>query len=177
MTVEVRFLPVITVIDEGAGVGQYERIPDQLFEPIKLLMPIYVVDIVGVNKAAKLFYLATRRCQPRRGAWWFGGRAGKDELPKNAAIRKLNEELGLAVSPDRLEMVAAVFHYINEPGSLATQPALQFAFELTPEELASIKLDPGEYDVQLGVAAYDRERLVAESVHETVIAMYDAMFP
>jgi hypothetical protein len=72
-----------------------------------------------------------------------------------------------------------VFHYINEPsnGIKSTFPAIQLAFEPTPEELNRIELDTDEYDVQTGVQGLTLGDLVQFGANNTIIAMHNSIFP
>lgn len=72
------------------------RIPDTLYRRIHKVLPILCADLVVVDKEKKRFLLVKRTNQPERGKWWLpGGRVFKNERLKEAALRKLKEEIGL----------------------------------------------------------------------------------
>ena len=78
-------------------------IADELYEKIKLSLPIACVDILLLHEDK--FLLVRRNKEPAKGSWWFpGGRVFKNELIFNAAIRKGKEELGLQLKP--LELIS-----------------------------------------------------------------------
>lgn len=70
------------------------KIPMSLYKKIVGLMPICCVDIIF--KVGKKVYLFKRRYEPAKNKWWLiGGRVLKGESLKNAAIRKVKEEIGV----------------------------------------------------------------------------------
>lgn len=79
------------------------HIPSDLYEKIKVSLPIACVDLLIINNGC--FLLVRRKNPPARGKWWFpGGRIFKGELIFDAAIRKGREELGLQLQP--LELIS-----------------------------------------------------------------------
>ena len=71
-----------------------KKIPLGLYKKFVSLMPICCVDIVF--KAKKKVYLFKRAYEPAKNGWWFvGGRILKGEKLRDAARRKVNEEIGV----------------------------------------------------------------------------------
>jgi len=71
-----------------------QSIPVEEYKKIMELMPIFCVDIVLAHKGKVL--LVKRKNEPAKEEFWFiGGRVFKNEKMKDAAIRKVKEEVGL----------------------------------------------------------------------------------
>lgn len=67
--------------------------------------PVLCVDVV-LRDAAGQYVLFRRNNEPLKGQPWVcGGRVHKGEMAQDAAIRKLRDELGLAVTPQELRFV------------------------------------------------------------------------
>ena len=74
-----------------------KRIPENLYRKIHKVLPLICTDVVVVGgQRKKFFLLVKRKNKPEKGKWWFpGGRIYKNELLKDAAVRKVREETGL----------------------------------------------------------------------------------
>jgi colanic acid biosynthesis protein WcaH len=72
-------------------------LPAEQYARFMEMMPILCVDIMIQNPEGE--YLLIRRSnEPLKGQWWvIGGRVLKGETLKEAAIRKVKEEVGLPV--------------------------------------------------------------------------------
>jgi len=71
------------------------NIPSDLYQSILESMPILCVDALIVNEGKCLLLL--RDNAPAKGTYWFpGGRVYKNELIKDAVLRKVKEETNLA---------------------------------------------------------------------------------
>ncbi len=175
--VQVLHLPVLIAVDEGAGLSEYSQVPLEMYLELKKNFPIFCVDVVAIDKERRLFYLANRKRPTRLGWWWFGGRVGIDESPENAAVRKMLEETGLMIDPNRLKPAGVIFHYIFEGGKRETFPALQFTVELSVAERVAIQLDDVEYHAKLGVQAFGYQDLHDLQVYAAVVAMHKQIFP
>ena|SRR3989338_6091912 len=76
-------------------------IPESLYKKFIYLMPICCVDII--LKAGNSVYLFKRSYSPAKDEWWFiGGRVLKGESLKDAAIRKMKEEVGVETGTLRM---------------------------------------------------------------------------
>lgn len=73
-------------------------IPEKEYKKIVESVPIVCVDVV--LRYRKQYILVKRADEPLKGHWWIvGGRMHKGETTKEAAIRKVKEELGLTLDP------------------------------------------------------------------------------
>ena len=71
-----------------------KKIPLGLYKKFVSLMPICCVDIVF--RADGKLHLFKRAYEPAKNEWWIiGGRVLKGELLRDAAIRKVKEEVGV----------------------------------------------------------------------------------
>lgn len=164
-------VPVFMLVDDGAGTGTYNHLPNDVYDTIKRCMPIFCVDIIAITSHSKVCHLAKRRRTPCQGWWWFGGRLGQDELPENGATRILERELGIHIDPGRFKVAGAVFQYFNEPECRGTFPVFQLSFEITAEELAAVRLDPGEYEADVGLREFSLADLQTEGVNPLIAAV------
>jgi len=72
-------------------------IPLKQYKRILELMPILCVD-VAIRNARGEYLLVKRANNPLKGRWWvIGGRVHKNEKLERAVIRKVRQEIGLAV--------------------------------------------------------------------------------
>ena len=98
-----------------------EDIPEELYRQIQQLVPILCVDVVVVGKdktGERMFLLLRRGNEPEKDMWWFpGGRVYKNEKLRDAAMRKVKTETGLASSSLRrlglYEYFSPVGYYEN----------------------------------------------------------------
>lgn len=73
-------------------------IPDEEYAQIIEVLPVLCVDVLLQNSAGE-YLLVKRANEPLKGQWWvIGGRVLKGETLEQAAIRKVEEELGLKVN-------------------------------------------------------------------------------
>ena len=94
-------------------------IPNELYNKIKLSLPIACVDILLMHEDK--FLLVRRNQEPAKGSWWFpGGRIFKNELIFDAAIRKGQEELRLQLQPIELISVEESIFDENDETSIHT---------------------------------------------------------
>ena len=86
-------------------------IPEKLYRLITKVIPIASTDIVVLRKGQVL--LLKRNINPLKGFWALpGGHIELGETPKQAAMRELREETGIAVAQNDLlgEKVVTYFH-------------------------------------------------------------------
>ncbi len=144
---------------------------------------VYCVDAAIVNRARRTMYLGKRVAKPLQGWWIIGGRVLPGELEADAISRKFKQEAGIYIAPERFCYIDTI-RYMRagraqppqEYGSDAI--GYTFAVELTDDELAtaSDNLDAAEYDTELGLVEFTRERLVTEGVDAAAIDIYDSIF-
>ena len=73
-------------------------IPDEEYKMMLEKLAIPCVDIVIENSEGKVLMIK-RSNEPAKGQWWLpGGRIFKKETIRDAAIRKIHEEVGLELS-------------------------------------------------------------------------------
>lgn len=170
-------------MQEGFQPPPATRLSDEAYaQALQVFVPL-CADIVPINRAKRIFYLAPRRLKPMNGWWLIGGRMTPGETKIEAAARKFKAETGLAISQDRFKLVAFLEYRCKdrqqEPQEIGCHSiCATFTVELTPDELASIpgNLDEREYDKDVGLSAFDRERLVKEKVFPSFIDLYDQVF-
>ena len=93
-----------------------KKIPENLYRKIHRYLPLVCTDvvIVGKSKGEKHFLLVKRGNEPEKGKWWFpGGRIFKNELLKDAALRKTKQETGL--KPTKLREMG-LYEYFSPVG-------------------------------------------------------------
>jgi len=72
-------------------------INQELYNQILINMPIICVDGVLLNDEGQILFLK-RENEPAKNEWWFpGGRIQKNELLKDAIVRKFKEETDISV--------------------------------------------------------------------------------
>jgi len=87
------------------------KIPAKLYQEICKILPLAHTDIVVICKEQVL--LMKRIINPLKGYWALpGGGIHLGETPEQGAIRELNEETGIDISPDYLVggKVVTYFH-------------------------------------------------------------------
>lgn len=78
-----------------------KHIPDELYQQIHEVLPIACVDVI--IKKSDAFLLAKRNNKPAQGQWFLpGGRVLKGESLKEAAGRKIQEEIGIKVTIEKI---------------------------------------------------------------------------
>ena len=129
----------------AANLQAFERIPVVVEEGLR--HAAVAVAIAG-DKDGGACFLLTRRAAglKRHAAQWAlpGGRLDADETPTDAALRELEEEVGLTV--DRSAVLGTLDDYPTRSGYLITPVVVWTgtapAFRLDPAEVASVHLVP-----------------------------------
>ena len=87
-------------------------LPERLYRAIEQTMPITSVEAVVIDDSDRILVLK-RKNAPAKGKWWFpGGRVHRGETVRNALIRELKEETGLAFK--RFEFVGVYERFFPE---------------------------------------------------------------
>ena len=145
---------------------------------------IVCAAVLFINRANKsVLLLARRRVKPMQGLWLIGGRVFAGERERDAIVRLVKREAGLAVAPDRFEFLC-INRYLwtdreQEPQDKGSDDlCYTFALEVSDEEKrsSSAHLDPHEYDTMIGLQEFNKERLEKESVHQAIRDLYDTVF-
>ena len=142
------------------------------------------VDAVSIDRDARVFFLAKRRAKPMRGVWWIGGGVSAGTLLEEAMAQNFKRETSLLLDADRFRFVCTN-QYLwkdreQDPRDVGCHmEGHTFAVELSSEELATAgaRLDQNEYDVDFGLQAFNRDRLVIEGAHQAIVDAYDLVFP
>jgi colanic acid biosynthesis protein WcaH len=116
-------------------------LPPEHFAEVIDRVPLLCVDIVLTSNRGE-HLLVRRNNEPRKGEWWVvGGRVLKGETIRDAAIRKVSEEVGLVA--DGLEPVG----YYEDPAQVdpfgRTTPyhAVSVVFQGSVADHPDVKLD------------------------------------
>jgi ADP-ribose pyrophosphatase YjhB (NUDIX family) len=125
-----------------------DRLSSDLYSQALDHLVIACIDILLTHQSQ--IFLAKRQSPPRPSWWIIGGRMAAGESPLAAAHRKLLEEVGLAISPDRLSYIGAYstcFSTRQQPPQHHGLHSLNLTYqvELTPPEKAALDLSPTEY--------------------------------
>lgn len=145
---------------------------------------IVCADAVITNFERKTFYLAKRKTKPAQGWWWMGGRMFAFEDEVDAVKRCFKRETSLDIERDRFRFVR-MYRYTwkdreQKPQNRGSDTlAYTFAIELSYEEiiLVSQNLDEKEYEREIGLQEFNRDRMEEEHVHPAILDLYDHMFP
>ncbi|HXT16693.1 MAG TPA: NUDIX hydrolase [Gemmatimonadaceae bacterium] len=141
-------------------------IPDDLYRQIVSTMPIACVDLVVRDRAGAVL-LVRRRNEPAADEWWFpGGRIHFGERRRDAAARKLAEEVGLAASDVReLGTYDVLLPLAGDP---PLSHGVSTLFEVRVDDAPAVRLDPQSDDARWAAPeAWLREPLapfVAEGI-------------
>jgi ADP-ribose pyrophosphatase YjhB (NUDIX family) len=133
---------------------------------------IACVDIVLTHESE---ILLAKRSSPPRASWWIlGGRMSAGEAPLAAACRKILEEAGLNVAPDRLQFIgiySTCFAQRQQPPSKNGLHSLNITYqvELTSVEKENLKLSLTEYDQGEWMADEQIYRLLNDEVMDLAL--------
>lgn len=79
-----------------------KQIPERAYEKIAQVMPILTIDILLKDSLEDKYILLLRNNPPLKNELWTpGGRIFKNENFNEAASRKIEEELGVKISPEK----------------------------------------------------------------------------
>ncbi len=167
----------------------YQQIPpvrlsdEEYAKALQCFVPV-CTDIVPIDRALQLIYLAKRKTKPMVGWWWTGGRMMPHETKEEAAIRCFQRETKLSLDQRRLELVAVLDYRCKNrsqtPDAIGCHMlGITFTVELTPNELssASANLEKNEYEDGGGLVAFNRADLFEERVASPIIDLYNQVFP
>lgn len=85
-------------------IEKVEFISDEDYKKILEMMPIPCVDVVLIHDGK--FLLGKRKNEPGKEWWWiFGGRVFKGETLEEAAVRKVEEEVGINIDKSNLRFL------------------------------------------------------------------------
>jgi ADP-ribose pyrophosphatase YjhB (NUDIX family) len=125
-----------------------DRLPTALYSQALDHLVIACIDILLTHQSQ--IFLAKRKSPPRPSWWIIGGRMAAGEAPLAAAHRKLLEEVGLDIAPDRLLYIgvySTCFSTRQQPPQQNGLHSLNLTYqvELTADEKAALNLSATEY--------------------------------
>jgi ADP-ribose pyrophosphatase YjhB (NUDIX family) len=83
------------------------RVPQALYDEAHRSFPIGYSDVVLRNPATGEFFFPIRDIEPRKGTEWFiGGRGAVGESVEQSAVRHVQHDTGLELTPDRFTDVS-----------------------------------------------------------------------
>ncbi len=117
--------------------------------------------------------------------WWmFGGRVRAGEDAREAVVRLLKRELAITIDPTTLIFLTMKRHWFKDrqqvPQTIACD-SLCYTYALSVDQTfvdkISSQLDPAEYESELGIRAFTKDMLMKEKVDQSVIDLFDLVFP
>ncbi len=173
---------VHTYIEDGYKPIPYIRLSGEEYARALQSVVVACTDVLPYNKEERLIYLAHRQAKPMVGWWLIGGKMLPGDTIEVSATKNLKRETELEVSPDRFNLIS-IFHYFWKDRAQIPETigchmlGHTLGIALTREEIAFVSehLDKKEYSLG-GLTSFDRERLVQERVHSSIIDTYDHLF-
>jgi hypothetical protein len=159
-----------------------QYISDASYAEIVQKMPIPCTDILLIRENDEALYLVKRKVFPHPQWWTLGGRMMfNDESLEASAARCLKRESKIDVALNRFRPCGTGFYQwartaqAEAPGK---NLAILFSLIVTREEIDFIgeNLDGNEFETELGIQRFSRERLVADNCHPVLIRTYDYLF-
>jgi len=142
---------------------------------------IVCTDIIILGQQKGLIYLAKRVIKPMPGWWFVGGRAKAGESFLKSAQMHFLVDVGLELPEYRFARLA-MHRYVwserqQEPQDVGSDNLCYvYMATLSDDELSRACLSSNEYDSELGLCEFDRNRLITDGVHAAVIDIYDHLF-
>ena len=174
-------------IEPGSTIPSVRLSDEEYGRALQRFIPA-CTDVLPIDSAKRVIYLARRRAMPNASWWFIGGGTFPHESYPQSAARCFKRETGVDLALDRLTLVADI-DYIwkdraQEPTTIGCHMiGYTFTVEITSEEIAqaAVGLEPTEYHADLGFRAFDRDELIALTnageIHPAVLAVYDHCFP
>jgi colanic acid biosynthesis protein WcaH len=114
-------------------------IEKKTYKEIQKILPILCVDCLLVFN--KKCLLVRRSNHPAKGKWWFpGGRIIKNELIKNASVRKIKDETGLNAKFIRILSVEETL-FPREENMTSDIHTVNICCYLVSENIKNIKIN------------------------------------
>ncbi|HEY4512247.1 MAG TPA: NUDIX domain-containing protein [Candidatus Paceibacterota bacterium] len=156
-------------VEEGTNLKP-GKLDDAAYSLAQSAFPVLSIDILLYNKQQKRVYLATRKIRPMEGEWWFvGGRIRFGQTEEVGLQSVFKRETGHNLDTSRLEFFGFLRSFMKnreqEPYDVGSDSlAMNFALEVTPEEIETIgtRLDEKEYKAGQGFKAFTLEELEGE---------------
>jgi len=159
-------------------------LPDDVYAESLKSFVLVCADTLIVNKTRKTVYLAKRKSKPQSDWWMIGGRVLAGEEERVAMRRLFKRETSLVISEGDFEFIRMQrFQFKDREQDPQETPcdSLCYTFYLNIEDEEVIKtisdsLDKEEYETDLGLVPFDREKMEREKVHQVLIDLYDLTF-
>ncbi|KKU78935.1 MAG: hypothetical protein UY04_C0022G0003 [Parcubacteria group bacterium GW2011_GWA2_47_7] len=169
------------------------REPEVVFHPRRLSeneyahaiegMIVVCVDVLFCDQATKSLYLLKRKAKPWSDWWFVGGRLLPGEDARVGMVRKIQSEIGLLLSEERLHFVSMNRYFFKErnqiPHNIGSDSlAYLFSVNLTQEEatLANTQIDPNEYESDVGFQKFSFKEIQSLGVHPAIFDAYKRIF-
>jgi len=121
-------------------------IPEEEYARILEVLPILCVDIAVRNSKGE-YLLVKRGNEPLKGEWWVpGGRVLKGETLEQAAIRKVEEEVGIKVDSVKPMGYYEDTAHTNRFASRVPLHSVSVVFLAVVDDFDGIKLDSQSLD-------------------------------
>lgn len=170
--------------EEGCQPIPVIRLTDEENERARQRYTIGCSDVVIIDPASRVIYLAPRALKPKAGHWVIGGARHPNHSPAEAAAANLKRETKLDLPVDRFTLVAVLDYQCHdrqeEPQDMGCHTcAHTFTVELSADELATVtgNLEQVEYRAGAGLIPFNRARLINEKVDPAMLDLYDHIFP
>lgn len=135
-------------------------IPKKEYSKIIEVLPILCVDVI-IQNPAREFLLIKRANEPLKGQWWvIGGRVLKGETLKEAAKRKVKEEVGLEIEIFKLVGYYEDAFETNPFGLETPLHSVSVVFRSVSDNKQKIKLDGQSSDWKYSIELPERFRLL-----------------
>lgn len=140
-------------------------IPKEQYTQIIEVLPILCVDIIIQNLQGE-FLLIKRANEPLKDQWWvIGGRVLKGETLEKAAIRKVEEEVGLKITDVKLVGYYEDADETNPFGLHTLLHSVSVVFLAVIDNHQNIKLDNQSSDWKYSKELPERFRLTLVTGH------------
>jgi len=140
-------------------------IPKEQYTQIIEVLPILCVDIIIQNSQGE-FLLIKRANEPLKDQWWvIGGRVLKGETLEKAAIRKVEEEVGLKITDVKLVGYYEDADETNPFGLYTPLHSVSVVFLAVIDNHQNIKLDNQSSDWKYSKELPERFRLTLVTGH------------
>ena len=140
-------------------------IPKEQYTKIIEVLPVLCVDIIIQNPQGE-FLLIKRANEPLKDQWWvIGGRVLKGETLKQAAIRKIEEEVGLEATDVKLVGYYEDAFETNPFGLNTPLHSVSVVFLTVIDDHQHIKLDSQSSDWKYSKELPEQFRLTLVTGH------------
>jgi len=142
---------------------------------------VVCVDVIFFVPNSRKVFLLKRKAQPLVGWWLIGGRLHSGEEPRAGLSRKIREEIGINIDPERMKFISMNRYVMDGRAQVPTDigaDSLAFTYAVSSSEsdLSEARIDPMEYDQEIGFRLFSREELIALGCRQALVEVYDEIF-